>query len=47
MNSEIPQTQTALQIQKNGGPEVLEVRENVPVPELGPSDVLIKVEYAG
>ena len=47
MASEIPKTQTALQIQKNGGPEVLEVVENVRVPELGPTDVLIKVEYAG
>ena len=30
-----------------GGPDVLEVESNVPVPELNPDQVLVRVVYAG
>jgi NADPH:quinone reductase len=36
----------AIVIDKFGGPEVLRLA-NVPVPDVGPEDVLIRVEYAG
>ncbi len=31
----------------NGGPEMLEVRDDVPVPDVGPNDVLVKVSACG
>jgi len=42
----IPKTQKAVQFEKTGGPEVLKVNE-IPVPEVGPEQALLKVEYAG
>lgn len=36
----------ALQIHQQGGPEVLQIHD-VPVPQPGPSEVLLKVEWAG
>jgi NADPH2:quinone reductase len=36
----------AIQMKKTGGPEVLEVRE-LPVPEPGPGQVLVKIEASG
>ena len=47
MTPSIPKSQVALQIQEHGDVNVLEVREGVPVPELGPDEVLVKAEYAG
>ena len=41
-----PQTMKAVAIDQYGGKELLEVRE-IPVPEMGPTEVLIKVEAAG
>lgn len=45
--AELPKTMRAMQIQKQGPIEVLEVRDDVPLPECGPDDVIIKVEWAG
>jgi NADPH:quinone reductase len=36
----------AIQIQRFGGPEVLELAE-LPRPETGPGQLLVKVEHAG
>ena len=36
----------AIQIQAQGGPEVIELRD-IPVPKPGPGQVLIRVEHAG
>lgn len=45
---QIPSSQKAVEIQRQGGiEEVLEVRDNVKIPELKPDDILIKVEYSG
>jgi NADPH:quinone reductase len=46
MAASIPKTMRALQIQKQGGFEVLEIRE-IPVPQPGNGEVLIKTEWAG
>ena len=43
----IPKTQSALRIERPGGPEVLQVVEGVSVPEVGADEVLVKVEYGG
>ncbi|KDN43188.1 GroES-like protein [Tilletiaria anomala UBC 951] len=45
-SSSVPSTMKALQIQKQGGLEVLEIHD-VPVPQPGPGQVLLKVEWAG
>ncbi|KAL7807011.1 hypothetical protein V8C44DRAFT_351457 [Trichoderma aethiopicum] len=42
----IPATMKAVQISKNGGPEVLELNE-VPVPSPAPGQVLVKNHFAG
>jgi NADPH2:quinone reductase len=42
-----PSTAKAITFAKNGGPEVLELTENYPIPEVSPSEILIKVGYAG
>lgn len=42
----IPETMKAIQIQQQGGPEVMELRE-IPVPKPSAGQVLLKVEYAG
>ncbi|KJZ77804.1 hypothetical protein HIM_02981 [Hirsutella minnesotensis 3608] len=46
MASSIPSTMKAVQIDKNGGVEVLEYKD-VPVPSPGPGEVLVRNEYAG
>ena len=43
---EIPETMQAVGFDEPGGPEVLTLRE-MPLPDLKPADVLIKVAYAG
>ncbi len=43
----IPATMTAVLLTGHGGPEVLEYREDIPVPAPGPGEVLIKVAAAG
>jgi len=40
--SEIPKTMTAVTFREFGGPEVLQ-QETLPVPEIGPNDVLVRV----
>ena len=45
-SSALPKSMKAIQIQQQGGPEVIELRD-VPVPEPKAGQVLIKVEYAG
>ena len=42
----LPSSMKAIQIQAQGGPEVIELRD-VPVPKPGPGQVLIRVEHAG
>lgn len=42
----VPKTQRAVQVSNVGGPEVLQV-QSVPIPEVGPSSVLIKNHFAG
>lgn len=42
----IPDTMSAVEITEPGGPEVLQIRE-MPVPEPGPSQLLVKVHTAG
>lgn len=42
----LPQTMKAIQIQQQGGPEVMELRE-IPVPHPASNQVLIKVEFSG
>ncbi|KAA8904993.1 hypothetical protein FN846DRAFT_951562 [Sphaerosporella brunnea] len=43
----IPQTQTALQINRTGGPEVLELNPSAPVSTPGDNQILVKNTYAG
>lgn len=43
---ELPETMQAVGFDEPGGPEVLTLRE-MPLPDLKPADVLIKVAYAG
>lgn len=40
---DLPTTMTAVLLTGHGGPEVLETRHDVPVPQPGPGEVLIKV----
>lgn len=47
MSSAIPKTQTAVQIEEYGGPEIVRVKKDVPVPEVKPTELLVKNEYAG
>jgi NADPH2:quinone reductase len=37
----------AITFAKNGGVEVIDLTPDLPVPEPGPADVVIKVAYAG
>jgi NADPH2:quinone reductase len=46
MAASIPKTSRALQIQKQGGLDVLEIRE-IPTPEVKDDQVLIKTEWSG
>ncbi|KAK1924668.1 hypothetical protein DB88DRAFT_486367 [Papiliotrema laurentii] len=43
---QIPKTQKAIRVHKNGGPEV-NVLDEIPVPTPGDNEVLIKVEWTG
>ena len=43
----LPDTMRAALLLGNGGPEMLELRTDVPVPSLGPADALIKVSACG
>ncbi len=45
--TEIPTTMRAALLLGTGGPEMLEVRDDVPVPEVGPGDALIKIAACG
>jgi hypothetical protein len=45
--SEIPKTMRAVWIEKTGGTEVLQYREDVPVPEPKEGEVLVKNEFLG
>lgn len=47
MNTDIPSHMTAVQLVGHGGIEVLDYRTDVPVPEAGAGEVLIKVAAAG
>uniref|UniRef100_A0A060TAN2 Probable quinone oxidoreductase n=1 Tax=Blastobotrys adeninivorans TaxID=409370 RepID=A0A060TAN2_BLAAD len=42
----IPTTHYAIRIHKTGGPEVIQYEE-VPVPQIGDNEILVKSEYAG
>lgn len=42
-----PSTMKAIQIARNGGPDVIEYKQDVPVPELGAGQVLVKNHVAG
>lgn len=44
---EIPETMTAVQLTGTGGPEMLVVREDVPVPVPGADEVLVRVRACG
>ena len=46
-NRTIPPRMTAVLLTGHGGPDVLELREDVPTPEPGPGEVLIEVGAAG
>ena len=46
-NRPIPPRMTAVLLTGHGGPDVLELREDVPTPEPGPGEVLIEVGAAG
>lgn len=43
----VPDTMTAILLTGHGGPEMLEIRDNVPVPRPGPGEVLVRVAAAG
>ena len=47
MNKEIPERMTAVYLTGHGGIETLAYRDDIPVPEPGPGEVLIKVSAAG
>lgn len=47
MSSSIPKTQTVAQIEAYGGAEVVQLKKDAPVPEIKPTELLIKNEYAG
>ncbi|KAI5847451.1 hypothetical protein BZA05DRAFT_446942 [Tricharina praecox] len=45
--SRLPQTQRALQFNRVGGPEVLEIATSAPLPSIKPDQILVKNAYAG
>jgi NADPH2:quinone reductase len=47
MATEIPKKMKAVWIEKTGGTEVLQYREDVPVPEPKEGEVLVKNEFLG
>ena len=46
-NRTIPSRMTAVLLTRHGGPDTLELREDVPTPQPGPGEVLIEVGAAG
>lgn len=44
--NELPRTMRGVLLTGHGGPECLSYREDIPVPEPGPGDVLIRVAAA-
>jgi hypothetical protein len=47
MSSEIPKTMRGILIEKEGGPEVLQLKTDLPVPQPGAGEVLVKNELGG
>ncbi|KAF1964592.1 NAD(P)-binding protein [Bimuria novae-zelandiae CBS 107.79] len=47
MTTELPKTMKAVYIEKTGGTEVLQYKEDVPVPEVKEGEVLVKNEFIG
>lgn len=47
VDSTIPETMTAIRHHKNGGPEVLQLDTDVPVPQPGLKQLLVRVSVAG
>ncbi|SFT68340.1 NADPH:quinone reductase [Pseudovibrio denitrificans] len=45
--SQLPTTMTAVTLNGHGGPEMLELRTDLPLPKFGPEDVLVQVLAAG
>lgn len=43
----LPKTMKGVLIEKNGGTEVLQYKEDLPVPALKEGEVLVKNEYIG
>lgn len=47
MTTQLPKTMKGVWIEKTGGTEVLQYREDIPVPELKDGEVLVKNEFIG
>lgn len=47
MNTRLPASMRALTIERHGGPEVVRVRHDLPIPTPGPGEVLVQVMCAG
>ncbi len=47
MSDSIPKSMSGILIEENGGVEVLKWKTDLPVPELGDGEVLVKNEYIG
>ncbi|MDP6965160.1 MAG: alcohol dehydrogenase, partial [Acidimicrobiales bacterium] len=45
--NEIPEVMMAVQLTGNGGPEKLSVLHDIPVPEIGEDEVLLRVKTCG
>jgi NADPH2:quinone reductase len=43
----IPKTMKGVWVEKTGGPDVLQYRDDIPVPEPKEGEVLVKNEYIG
>jgi NADPH2:quinone reductase len=47
MATQVPKTMKGVWIEKTGGTEVLQYREDIPVPEPKEGEVLVKNEFIG
>lgn len=47
MATSLPKTMKGVWIEKTGGTDVLQYREDIPVPEVKEGEVLVKNEYIG
>jgi NADPH2:quinone reductase len=47
MSYEIPKTMRGILIEKEGGPEVLQLKTDLPVPHPGAGEILVKNELGG